>query len=134
MKAIFFWKLFCVSSVLVDNNFWALIHNNLCISHKANRFLFWKVKGKKYYRIIYVEDMQEVDLIFKPILIFVSNNSHIECITKSLICIIYKLLVQKYVKFVFNKKKIISSITEKCKWYLTNDSKKSDWQNSKKCI
>ena len=49
--------------------------------------------------------MQEVDLIFKPILIFVSNNSHIECITKSLICIIYKLLVQKYVKFVFNKKK-----------------------------
>ena len=49
IKVIFFWQLCCAPSISVDSGFWARIHNNLWMSHKANRFLFnsnWNLQMK----------------------------------------------------------------------------------------
>ena len=49
IKVIFFWQLCCAPSISVDSGFWARIHNNLWMSHKANLFLFnsnWNLQMK----------------------------------------------------------------------------------------
>ena len=60
IKVIFFWQLCCAPSISVDSGFWARIHNNLWMSHRANLFLFssnWNLQMKhKNSRVTFSSD------------------------------------------------------------------------------